>query len=111
MKGVYERQTARFDAERDTSGLETAWLAGVRSMAAANAAVLDLGCWSGVPIARGFIERGHDVTGIDYARAMIDSAAARLLGGDWRCGGMRTLDLGGRYGAFVSWHAFFTPDR
>ena len=107
MKGVYERQIARFDAEGDTSGLETAWLARVRSMAAPNAAVLDLGCGSGVSIARGFIERGHDVTGIDYARAMIDIAAARFLGGDWRCGDMRTLDVGGRYGVLVSWRAFF----
>lgn len=107
MQGVYERQAARFDAERETSRLETAWLARVRTMAAPNAAVLDLGCGSGVPVARWFIERGHDVTGIDYARAMIDIAAARFPGADWRVADMRTLDLGARYGALVSWHAFF----
>ena len=107
MQSVYERNAARFDAERDRSGMEEAWLERFAARIPPGGAVLDAGCGTGDPISRWFIERGFVLTGVDYAAPMIDIAAARFPEAEWRVGDMRTLDLGARYAALVSWHAFF----
>jgi ubiquinone/menaquinone biosynthesis C-methylase UbiE len=107
MQGVYERQAAHFDAQRDKSGLETAWLARFAAGLPAGASILDAGCGTGDPVSRWFIERGYGLTGVDYAAAMIAIAETRFPQARWRLADMRTLDLGERFDAVLSWHGFF----
>jgi SAM-dependent methyltransferase len=107
MQGVYERQAAHFDAQRDKSGLEAAWLERFAAGLPAGASILDAGCGTGDPVSRWFIERGYALTGVDYAAAMIAIARTRFPQARWRVADMRTLDLGEVFDAVLSWHGFF----
>ncbi|MCR9128071.1 MAG: class I SAM-dependent methyltransferase [Alphaproteobacteria bacterium] len=107
MQAVYERQAAHFDAERNKSGLEAAWLARFAEHLPAGASVLDAGCGTGDPVSRWFIERGYALTGVDYAAPMIAIAAERFPTARWRVADMRVLDLEESFDAVLSWHGFF----
>ncbi|WP_281260008.1 class I SAM-dependent methyltransferase [Hasllibacter halocynthiae] len=72
-----------------------------------NAAVLDLGCGGGEPIAAWLRVRGLAVTGLDLSETMLALARARHPEGDWRRGDMRTLDLPERFDGIVAWDSFF----
>ena len=110
---VYERNAARFDAERPKRLHERAWLDRFLDLVAEGGAVLDLGCGSGDPIAAYVAGRGFRVTGLDASRAMLELARARVPTGDWRLGDMRRLDLAERFDGILGWNSFFhlTPDE
>lgn len=107
MQAVYERQAAHFDAHRDRSGLENAWLERFAARLPAGASVLDAGCGTGDPVSAWFIRRGYALTGVDYAAAMIAIAEARWPEAEWRLADMRTLELGRTFDGVLSWHAFY----
>lgn len=50
LQELYDRQAARYDAERDQSLFERAWLDRVLADVPQEGAVLDLGCGAGRPI-------------------------------------------------------------
>ena len=54
--------------------------------------VVDVGCGSGV-LAKGLIEAGYDVVGVDVSPAMIRLARARVRRGTFRVGSIATLRL------------------
>ena len=110
---VYEAQAALYDAQRTRSLFEARWLARFAGCLPKGGHVLDLGCGTGEPIARWFLAEGFDVTGVDWADAMLEIARSRWPDGDWRKGDMRSLDLGQQFDGLVSWDAFFhlTPDE
>ncbi len=87
--------------------MERAWLERFREIAGANANVLDLGCGSGEPIARYLIERGHAVTGVDSAAAMVNFCRQRFPAQRWIVGDMRTLSLPEKFSGLVAWDSFF----
>tara|TARA_R110002020_G_scaffold25240_3_gene82274 strand:- start:4303 stop:4926 length:624 start_codon:yes stop_codon:yes gene_type:complete len=110
---VYERNAARFDAERTKALIERTWLDRFSALLPQGGSILDLGCGSGDPIARYLESLGHAVTGIDAAHAMIDLARRKFPAGDWRQGDMRDLDLGQSFDGVIGWDSFFhlTPDE
>ncbi len=69
--------------------------------------MLDLGCGSGVPIARFFIDYGFALTGVDAAPAMIDICRDRFPEAKWVVADMRTLALRRRFEAIFAWDSFF----
>jgi SAM-dependent methyltransferase len=69
--------------------------------------VLDLGCGTGVPLARFFIERGYDVTGVDAAPEMLALCRAAFPAAEWIEQDMRTLALNRRFDAIIAWDSFF----
>lgn len=109
---VYERQGARFDAERPKGLHERLWLDRFTARLPPGGHVLDLGCGAGDPIAGFLRESGFRVTGLDAATAMLEIARARDPSGDWRQGDMRALDLPERFDGILGWNSFFhlTPD-
>jgi len=109
---LYERHAQAFDADRGKSLFERDWLDRFRSAAGADAAILDVGCGSGEPIARYFIGSGHRVTGVDASRSLIGFCAVRFADHEWIVGDMRQLDLGVRFGGIIAWDSFFhlSPD-
>lgn len=107
MQAVYERNAAHFDAERNKSGLEFAWLARFAGSLTPGDRVLDAGCGSAEPVSRWLIERGYQVTGVDYAAPMIEIAASRFPNARWRVGDLRTLELNEVFDGVLSWHAFY----
>jgi SAM-dependent methyltransferase len=69
--------------------------------------ILDLGCGSGEPIARYFIDRGCDVTGVDSSSSFIAMCRGRFPGQDWLAADMRTLSLSRRFDGILAWDSFF----
>lgn len=107
----YQRHADRFDRERGKSLIERPYLDAVTSGLKAGAAILDLGCGTGEPIAAHFIEHGYAVTGVDAAPAMITLCRQRFPRADWIEADMRTLALGRRFGAIIAWDSFFHLDQ
>lgn len=112
-QGVYERQAARFDADRPKGLHERPWLDRFLSLVVPGGRVLDLGCGAGDPIAGYMRSRGFGVVGVDASSAMLEIAREREPAADWRHGDMRTLDLGERFDGVIAWNSFFhlMPDE
>lgn len=105
--GLYRRHAATWAADRGEALPEAAWLDRFRALLPPRAAILDLGCGAGVPIARALIEAGHAVTGVDAAPEMIALCRARFPAGDWRVADMRGLDLGRAFDGVIAWDSVF----
>lgn len=86
----------------EEAGLIDRLLAGL----SAGAAVLDLGCGTGRPIAELLVARGCRVTGVDHSAAMLAKARAFVPGARLR---QAELDapLGETFAAAVCWDAIF----
>lgn len=110
---IYQRQAARYDAERSRQLHERAWLSRFAALLPARAAILDVGCGAGEPIAAHLARAGFAVTGVDVADAMLARARAWCPEGDWRHADMRTLELPERFDGIIGWDSFFhlTPDE
>lgn len=104
---TYDRLAARFDALRDRSLFERAWLDGFAALLPPRGAVLDLGCGMGEPIAAHLIGQGFAVTGVDAAAAMIELAAPRFPAQRWLAADMRGLALGQVFAGIIAWDSFF----
>lgn len=104
---LYERHARTFDRERGRTLFERGWLDRFRAVAGAGASILDIGCGSGEPIARYFIEAGHDVNGVDSSETMIALCRARFPTQSWMVADMRRLNLGRRFNGILAWDSFF----
>lgn len=105
--GLYERHAAAWDSERDKHLFEKSWLERFLALLPPGGAVLDLGCGSGEPIARYFLEVGYRVTGADSSPTMIDFCRKRFPNERWLVADMRQLSLGDRYDGILAWDSFF----
>ena len=104
---LYARHAARFDAARTGSTMERPYLEAAIALAPPPGQVLDLGCGGGEPIARHFIEKGYQVTGVDAVPEMLALARARFPQMTWHQQDMRQLDLGQRFDIVIAWDSFF----
>lgn len=109
---LYDRHADAFGRARLGSTLERGWLDALCAhLSLPGAAILDIGCGTGEPIAADLIRRGAVVTGIDAAPAMIARARSRFPEHDWRIADMRNLDLEDRFDAVIAWDSFFHLPR
>lgn len=108
---LYDRIAGWFDGARDTSLFEKTVLDTVAARLPEGGAVLDLGCGTGEPVARYFIERGFAVTGIDGAPAMIDFCKQRFPAHEWLTKDMRGLAVGRKFHAVIAWNSLFHLTR
>nr|WP_256476298.1 class I SAM-dependent methyltransferase [Siccirubricoccus soli] len=104
---MYERHAALFAAERSTALFERGWLDRFLALLPERPAVLDIGCGTGVPIARHLMAAGCAVTGVDSSPRMIGLAQGNLPAGEWQVADMRTLALGRRFHGILAWDSFF----
>jgi SAM-dependent methyltransferase len=107
IMGLYQRHAQAWAKDRGARLIEQAWLDRFRSPLAPGAALLDIGCGSGDPIARYFIEQGYAVTGIDSSSAMIAICEGKFPDRNWRIADMRTLSLSATFEGIVAWDSFF----
>ncbi len=107
ISGLYERHAEAFDRERGRHLFERAWLDRFLALLSPDASVLDLGCGSGEPIARYFIESGCRVTGVDTSVSLVDLCKQRFPDHEWNVGDMRTLPPGRGFQGIVAWDSFF----
>jgi ubiquinone/menaquinone biosynthesis C-methylase UbiE len=104
---LYARRARRFDAVRQGSRMELPYLKRTAALSPPPGEVLDLGCGSGEPIARFFVEQGYRVTGVDAAREMLQLCRARFPEMTWIQADMRALDLPERFDVVIAWDSFF----
>jgi SAM-dependent methyltransferase len=109
---VYARHAREFDRVRTGSVMERPYLERAASLAPPPGRVLDVGCGSGEPIARYFVETGYAVTGIDFVDQMLSMCRSRFPGMMWRSMDMRDLELPDRFDIVIAWDSFFhlSPD-
>ena len=104
---VYDRQATEYDKRRSKALFEARWLARFTASLRPGERVVDLGCGTGDPIARWFMAKGFDVTGVDFSDAMLAIARDRWPDGDWRHADMREFDLGQIFDGIIAWNSFF----
>ena len=104
---VYERNAARFDAERPKGLLERVWLDRFLVLVPKGGNILDLGCGAGDPIAAYMRAQGFQMTGVDASHAMLEIARSRYPDADWRLADMRQLSLDKRFDGILGWNSFF----
>lgn len=112
MVGVYRRHAGAWAKARGTELTERGWVERFAELLAPGYSVLDIGCGSGMPIARYLSGRGYAVTGIDSSPEMIGLFQSNVPGAVAEVADMRALDLGRKYGGLIAWDSFFhlAPD-
>lgn len=106
-RATYERHATAFDRHRHRVLIERKWLDRLAAAMPAGSRLLDVGCGAGEPLARWFIERGHAVTGLDFASPMIDLCRERFPTQRWLVADMRELELGEAFEGVLAWDSFF----
>jgi SAM-dependent methyltransferase len=105
---LYERHASAYIADRDSRlHIERTWLDRFIELLPQNAAILDIGCGSGEPIARHLIERGFQITGIDSSPTLIARCRQRFPNRQWQVADMRSLALGKSFDGLLAWDSFF----
>lgn len=109
---IYRRHAEAFATQRGKNLMEKAWLDRFLALTSDRAAILDIGCGSGDPVARYFIQCGRSVVGVDSSSELISRCRRDFPAGDWRVGDMRALSLGATFDGLIAWDSFFhlTPD-
>lgn len=104
---IYRAHANEFDRNRTKSLMERPYLDAVINHIGEGRRILDLGCGSGEPIARYFIDAGYTVTGIDASPAMLAMCRDRFPGQTWIEGDMRDVELPMTFDGVIAWDSFF----
>jgi SAM-dependent methyltransferase len=93
---------------QNVSGIGASVVADWSKMLPDGAAVLDLGCGTGVPITKVLIERRFNVCGVDGSPSMIAAFRARFPTVPVQCAAIEDSDFFGRtFEGIVAWGLFF----
>jgi trans-aconitate methyltransferase len=104
---LYQRHARAWATDRGNRLFETPWLDRFLGLVPRDGAIVDIGCGSAQPIARYFIEKGYDVTGVDSSPALIDICKSHFPGQEWIVADMRTLSLSRSFRGILAWDSFF----
>ncbi len=107
MIGVYDRHGAAWSRLRGDRLAEGPWLDRFCALLPPGAAVLDIGCGAGVPIARELLRRGVAVTGLDGSATMLGLFRRNLPEAPAVLADMRQMALGERFAGLIAWDSFF----
>lgn len=109
---TYERHGQAWASLRSCNLVEGIWLNRFCDLLPTGSAVLDIGCGSGVPIARELLQRGFIVTGVDGSSTMLALFRKNLPETPWVLMDMRRLALDQRFAGLLAWDSFFhlSPD-
>ncbi|MGA3524945.1 class I SAM-dependent methyltransferase [Melissospora conviva] len=89
----YDALSYHYRADDAGDGQYAPWLADLHRRLPAAAAVLDLGCGCGVPVARFLADAGHHVTGVDISDVQIERARHLVPTGTFLRADATRLDL------------------
>src|SRR5262245_7764160 len=106
--GHYERHARAWDADRRAAAWnDKCWIDRFIGLLPAGAAVLDLGCGGGEPVAATMVAHGFQVTGVDSSPTLISLCRDRMPDQQWIVADMRTLSLGRHFAGVLAWDSFF----
>lgn len=108
---VYDEIIQWFDDARTKTLMELEYLNLIANSIPAGGAILDLGCGTGEPIAKFFIEKGFKITGVDGSKKMIALCKQRFPSEQWIVSDMRDINLPQKFDAILAWHSFFHLDH
>lgn len=108
---VYDEIIHWFDDARTKTLMELEYLNLIANSIPAGGAILDLGCGTGEPIAKFFIEKGFKITGVDGSKKMIALCKQRFPSEQWIVSDMRDINLPQKFDAILAWHSFFHLDH
>lgn len=106
----YEEIVHWFDDARTKTLMEAEYLNLIVKAIPAGSSVLDLGCGTGEPIAKFFIDKGFKVTGVDGSKKMIELCKKRFPNEQWIVSDMREINLNQQFDVVLAWHSFFHLD-
>jgi SAM-dependent methyltransferase len=109
----YDRVAEQYLATKDPEDpLTLAALEGLARDLSPGAAVLDLGCGAGVPVARWLVGRGFAVTGVDLSERQLELARRLVPGAAFVRADMSALDFEPEtFGAVVAFHSIIHVPR
>lgn len=105
LLATYRRQASNYAVMRAKTLFERKWLDRFSELIPAEGRILDIGCGTGEPIARYFMEMGYRVTGVDFAPEMVSIARDRWPDGDWRVLDMREISTGEAFDGVLAWNS------
>lgn len=112
VKEIYNKLASWFDEARTKDlSLENKVLSIIEGELPQNAEILDVGCGTGEPIARFFIERNYKLIGIDNSESMLNYCRDRFPGHTWISMDMRNLNIKKNFDCIIAWHSFFHIQR
>ena len=104
----YERHAMSWDADRRAAAwIDKPCIERFLSLLPRGAAVLDLGCGGGAPVALHIAAKGFHVTGVDSSPTLISLCRTRMPDQEWIVADMRSLALGRRFGGILAWDSVF----
>jgi 2-polyprenyl-3-methyl-5-hydroxy-6-metoxy-1,4-benzoquinol methylase len=89
----YDAVSYHYRSDHAEDGQYAPWLADLDRRLPSAAAVLDLGCGCGVPVARFIAEAGHRITGVDISEVQIERARRLVPTGIFLCADATRLTL------------------
>ncbi|MDN3586964.1 class I SAM-dependent methyltransferase [Pedobacter aquatilis] len=104
---VYNKIGNWFALNRPTDLIEKKYLDKVISFIPTNGTILDIGCGTGIPIFKYFLDSGFNITGVDASQKMLSIAKDNFPKGKFILADMRKLNLEHKFDAVIAWHSFF----
>lgn len=102
----YDALSLRYDEAYRSDTKYPSWIASLNARLVDGSRVLDLGCGSGVPVARDLVRAGHHVTGIDISEVQIRRARELVPDADFITADATAVDFpDGSFDAVVSLYA------
>ncbi len=108
---AYDEIVDWFDDARTKTLMESEYLHLIVNSVPVGASILDLGCGTGEPIAKFFIDQGFKVTGVDGSKRMIELCEKRFPQQRWIVSDMREIFLNEQFDVILAWHSFFHLDQ
>ncbi|MFI5493836.1 class I SAM-dependent methyltransferase [Actinoplanes sp. NPDC051859] len=109
---AFDQLAELYQGEHSRNPHQAALIEKIESMVPTTAAILDLGCGTGVPTAKVFTESGHRVVGVDIAEGMLRLAREQVPAAEFIHADLRELpaDLG-RFGAVTAFFSLLMLSR
>ena len=108
----YDEIAPIFIPGRGPQGVGASAVAAWSQLLPVGAAVLDLGCGTGVPISQVLLERGLKVHGVDASARMVAAFRSRFPKVPVECAAVEDSDFFGRgFDGVVAWGLFFLLDE
>jgi SAM-dependent methyltransferase len=104
----YDALSDKYAAAYSEETKYRAWIEDLLTRLPVAGTVVDLGCGTGVPVARALVQAGHRVTGIDLSEVQLARARERVPGAEFRQGDLTAVTFpAGSLDAVVCLYALF----